>query len=307
MGMELVSYTIATITDDDGYLDALGVSQTAQVKKLAEIGESINRNEARQRNAEEERKAQIMINQAKKEVEQSNRDVEVMQAKLREEVNVANARADAAKLFEEAKLMQNVVHEQTKQEVVRATVEVDVENERVRRRRMELDASVRAQAEADLFKRVKEAEGVRQFAEAEAHRIRLVGEAEASALRQKEMVEVDMLRLKAEAYKEYGQAALATRLIEAMPGVASAIAQPLAKTEKIVFLGSGSGSGPSAMISEVAKGAHIVNETLQTMTGVTLGDVLTGDASLPGLDRLATPLTLNALASAKKGGAVAEP
>lgn len=297
MGMELVSYTIASLTDDEGYLDSLGVSQTAQVKKVAQLGECTNLNETKQQKAEQELKAQLKINEAKKKIEESTRDVQVAQAKLREEINVANARADAAKLFEEAKLMQSIVEEESKQAVVRAAVEVDVETERVRRRRMELEATVQAQAEADLFKKLKEAEGVRQYAEAEAHRIRTVGEAEAEALRQREMVEVDLLRLKAEAYKEFGQAALAIKMIETMPEVAKSIAAPLSKTEKIVFMGSGEGSGPSAMISEVAKSAQVVNETLQSMTGVSLDDILKGDASLPGLSQVANPLALAAIAS----------
>mmetsp|Transcript_3118 Transcript_3118/g.6275 ORF Transcript_3118/g.6275 Transcript_3118/m.6275 type:complete len:397 (-) Transcript_3118:10-1200(-) len=298
MGMEIVSYTIASLTDDEGYLTSLGVTQTAQVKKLALLGECTNKNEAKQHKAEQELRAQIKINQAQKEIEQSSRDVQVTQAKLREEINVANARADAAKLFEEAKLKQAIVEEEIKQQVVKASIEVDVETEKVRRRRMELEATVQAQAEADLFKKLKEAEGLRQYAEAEAHRIRIVGEAEAEALRNREMVEVDMLRLKAESYKQFGQAALAVQMIEAMPEVAKAIAAPLSKTDKIVFMGSGTdGSGPSAMISEVTKSAEMVNETLQSMTGVSLGDMLKGDASLPGLSQVTTPLTLSALAS----------
>ena len=238
MGMEIVSYTIASLTDDDGYLESLGVTQTAQVKKLALLGECTNKNEAKQHKAEQELRAQIKINQAQKEIEQSSRDVQVTQAKLREEINVANARADAAKLFEEAKLKQAIVEEEAKQQVVKASIEVDVETEKVRRRRMELEATVQAQA------------------------------------------------------------ALAVQMIEAMPEVAKAIAAPLSKTDKIVFMGSGGdGSGPSAMISEVAKSAELVNETLQSMTGVSLGDMLKGDASLPGLGQVATPLTLSALAS----------
>ena len=301
MGMELVSYTIASLTDEDGYLDALGVEQTAKVKKLANMGECTNENESKQRKAEEELKSNIKINEAKKKIQESSRDVELTAAKVQEEVNIADARANAAKMLEEAKLMQSVVEERAKQEVVRATIEVDVETERVRRRRMELDATVRAQAEADLFKKLKEAEGLRNYAEAEAHRIRTVGEAEAEALRQREMVEVDLLRIKAEAYKEFGQAALAVQMIEAMPQVASAISAPLSKTEKIVFLGgNGQGSGPSAMVSEIAKSAQLVNETLQSVSGVDLNDVLKGNETLPGLASIATPLALTALASSSK-------
>ena len=301
MGLELVSYTIASLTDDDDYLTSLGVTQTAEVKKLAKLGECTNLNEAKQHQAEEELKAKIKINEAKKKIEKSSRDVQVAQAQLREEINIANARADAAKLFEEAKLMQAVVEEEAKQAVVKATVEVDVEAERVRRRRMELEATVQAQAEAELFKKTKEAEGLRQYAEAEAHRIRIVGEAEAEALRSREMVEVDLLRLKAEAYKEFGKAALAVQMIETMPEVAKAIASPLSKTEKIVFMGGGQEQcGPSAMVSEVAKSAELVNETLQSMTGVGLSEMLKGEANLQGFSQIAMPLTISALASSKQ-------
>ena len=306
MGMELVSYTIASLTDDQGYLASLGVTQTSKVKKVAQLGECTNMNEAVSFQAEEELKSQVKINEAKKSIEKSARDVKVTQAKLREEINIANARADAAKLLEEAKLQQAVVEQVAKQAVVRAKVEVDVEMERVRRRRMELEATVHAQAEADLFKKIKEAEGLRQYAEAEAHRIRIVGKAEAEALRKREMVEVDMLKLKAEAYKEFGKAALAVQMIEAMPEVAKAIAAPLSKTEKIVFMGSGEGgSGPSAMISEVAKSAELVNETLQSMTGVTLTDMLSGEACLPGLAEVAAPLALATLATPPRSPAQA--
>jgi len=298
MGMELVSYTIASLTDEEGYLDSLGVTQTAQVKKLAEVGECVNRNETLQRNAEEKLKSQIKINAAQQKIEQSNRDVQVAQAKLREEVNIANARADAAKQLEEATLMQAVVEEKAKQEVVRANIQVDIENEKVRQRKMHLDATVRAQAEADLFKKLKEAEGLQKYAEAEAYRIRAVGEAEAEALRAKEMVEVDLLRQKAEAYKEFGKAALAIQMIETMPEVAKAIAAPLARTEKIVFMGGGNESGPSAMISDVAKSAHIVNETLQSLTGIELGEVLKGE--MPGLSAVTTPLALSAIANSNQ-------
>jgi len=79
---------------------------------------------------------------------------------------------------------------------------------------------------------------------------------------------------------------------------ARAIASPLSKTEKIVFMGAGGdGGGPSAMISEIAKSAEMVNETLQSMTGVGLSDMLKGDASLPGLSQVTTPLALSSLAS----------
>merc|ERR1712150_8542 len=126
------------------------------------------------------------------------------------------------------------------------------------------------------------------------------GEAEAEALRKREMVEVDMLKLKAEAYKEYGQAALAIKMIETMPELAQAISAPLSQTEKIVFMGGdGNGGGPSSMVSDMAKSTQIVNETLSTMTGVGLEAMLKGEAELPGMEKMAGPMMLASLASSR--------
>lgn len=69
--------------------------------------------------------------------------------------------------------------------------------------------------------------------EAEAHHIRIVGEAEAEAYCKREMVEVDMLRLKAEAYKEYGQATLAITMIETMPSVAKKSLHPCPRLRRL--------------------------------------------------------------------------
>merc|ERR1719433_2232807 len=40
MGIVVVSYTIKDVKDSDGYLDAMGQAQTAQVKKDAVVGEA---------------------------------------------------------------------------------------------------------------------------------------------------------------------------------------------------------------------------------------------------------------------------
>ena len=49
---------------------------------------------------------------------------------------------------------------------------------------------------------------------------------------------------KAEAWKQYNQAAIVQQLIEALPQVATAIAQPLAQTDRIVVISTG-GDGQS--------------------------------------------------------------
>ena len=61
---------------------------------------------------------------------------------------------------------------------------------------------------------------------------------------------------KAEAWQQYTQAAILQQILDELPELASAIAQPLSKTEKIVIISSGgdgnSGVGASKMTEDVA-------------------------------------------------------
>ena len=47
MGFVLVSYTVAKIFDNSGYMDALGATQSALVKREADEGRAKNQNQAR--------------------------------------------------------------------------------------------------------------------------------------------------------------------------------------------------------------------------------------------------------------------
>jgi flotillin len=49
MGFHLVSYTVTDIADSNGYMKALGATQTAIVRREAQEGESRNANEARKK------------------------------------------------------------------------------------------------------------------------------------------------------------------------------------------------------------------------------------------------------------------
>ena len=55
MGFVLVSYTMTNIGDSNGYMAALGQTQTAQVKREAEEGTARNQAEARKKVAQYKR------------------------------------------------------------------------------------------------------------------------------------------------------------------------------------------------------------------------------------------------------------
>ena len=88
---------------------------------------------------------------------------------------------------------------------------------------------------------------------------------------------------KAEAWNAYNEAAIVQILIEKLPEIAKAIAEPLTKTEKIVIVNTGGGDG-GAGASKVTKDvAEIIAQLPPIVEGLS-GVDLTGLAKkLPGL------------------------
>ncbi len=49
--------------------------------------------------------------------------------------------------------------------------------------------------------------------------------------------EAERMRMKASAYKQYGDAAILAMVLEALPQIAAEVSAPLAKTDEIVLIG----------------------------------------------------------------------
>lgn len=96
-----------------------------------------------------------------------------------------------------------------------------------------------------------------------AYAIEAVGKAEA-----------ERMRMKAAAYKQYGDAAILSLTLEALPKIAAQVAAPLARTNEIVLLG-GSGKSIDAVTQLVAQ----LPPAVQALTGVNLTGVL---SKIPG-------------------------
>jgi len=82
------------------------------------------------------------------------------------------------------------------------------------------------------------------------------------------------MRMKAAAYKQYGDAAILSLTLEALPKIAAQVAAPLAKTDQIVLLG-GSGNSVDAITQMVSQ----IPPAIQALTGYNLTGVL---GKIPG-------------------------
>ena len=321
MGLEIVSFSIRDIQDEQGYLEALGVRRTSEVKRDAAIGEAQAERDSGIKEAQADQERQAARFAADTAIAESERDFQTQKAAYDQQVNARRAEAELAYPLQEAKTRQRIREEESQVEVVERQKQIEVQVQEVARRERELDATIRRPAEAERdqleliaeghrrrtrveseaerykLETVAEGERVRVVAEAQADAesiklrgqadadaIRARGEAEADATRAQGLAEAQAMNKKADAWKEYGQAAMIQQLFESLPDVASAVAQPLAKTDSIVVISnggdSGAGAGASKVTQDVSSTIAQLPALVQSLTGV---DLISTLKNLPGI------------------------
>lgn len=152
-----------------------------------------------------------------------------------------------------------------------------MEEKEILRKEKELIATVKRPAEAQAYKVEQLAEGQRkqtvEAAHAEAERIRLIGGSEAGAIECVGKAEAEKMRLKASAYKQYGEAAMLSLVLETLPKIAAEVAAPLSKTDTIVMVGD------DRTTSEVSRLVSQLPPAVQALTGIDLSKVV---GKIPG-------------------------
>ncbi|CAH1710526.1 unnamed protein product [Aphis gossypii] len=279
MGITVVSYTIKDIRDEEGYLKALGLARTAEVKRDARIGEAEAKRETtiKEAMAEEERMAAKLINDT--EIAKAQRDFELKKAAYDVEIQTKKAEAELAFELQAAKTKQRIKEEQMQIDVVERTQQIAVQEQEIQRRERELEATIRRPAEAEKFRLEKLAQANRTRiileAEAEAETLRLKGEAESFAIQAKAKADAEQAMKKAEAWREYKKAAIINMVLEALPKLAAEVAAPFENTKKVTMVASGDGDvGAVRLTNEIIQIVNKVPEMVTTLTGVKINDVM---------------------------------
>ncbi|XP_059483288.1 flotillin-1-like isoform X2 [Neocloeon triangulifer] len=273
MGIAVVSYTLKDVRDEQGYLTSLGMARTAEVKRDARIGEAEARKDAQIKEAiaEEERMASRFLNDI--EIAKAQRDFELKKATYDVEVHTKKAEAELAYDLQAAKTKQMIKEEEMQIKVVERTQEIAVQDQEMMRRERELEATIRRPAEAEKYRLEKLAEANRNRvvleAEAEAESVRVRGEAEAFAIEAKARAEAEQMAKKADAWKEYKEAAMIDMLLDSLPKIVAEVAAPLSQAKKVTMVSSGNGQiGASKLTGEVLDIVTRIPELVNCMTGV---------------------------------------
>lgn len=304
-GLILDTFQIQRVEDREDYLVNLGKPQAARVKAQASIAESESLLASKQK--------QLSVQE---EISNSERQLALRQAEIKAETDKAQAVAASAQPLEVAAQQQVILRERELVEAATAKVterqlevsvrrpaeakryEVEQEAEgkktsqilaaeasrRAAIEKAEADAEMarlRGQGELSLAKAKAEsdkaeAQGRLSLAQAEAEAIRLKGMAEADAIRAQGLAEAEAMQKRAEAFEEYGQAAIADSMMKVLPEIARELAAPMSNIKDMTVIST---DGSNKLLNNSVEGFASLGKMVEGATGLSLNDLITNITS----------------------------
>jgi flotillin len=296
MGLGIVSFTIRDIRDSQGYLDALGKPRISQVKRDAVIAQAEADRDAMIRSAQATQAGQEAKFVADTKIAEAQRDYQTNVAQYQAAVNQKKAEADLAYDLQKYKTGQLVKAEEVQVTIIEKQKQIELQQQEIQRKQRELEANVQKPADAERY-RVETLANAKKFqleteaagaasaakatgfasadvakatgiAEAEAQKAK--GLAEAAIIEAQGKATAEAMRVKADSFKQYNEAAVIEMIIRILPEVAGKISEPLSKTEKMVIINSGNGvgGGASKLTGDVTQIVAQLPPVIESLTGI---------------------------------------
>ena len=254
-GLQIDAFTIQSFSDESNYIELLGQQSVATVSRDARMAKASTDQEAAVREAEAQ---QIKINAA--------RDVSLREAETRTQVQAAQARADQAGPLAQAEATQEVVRKQTEL----AQLEAD-------RKEKELLSTTVKPAAAEAQAVIARAEGAKRAqiaaAEADAETTRLEGGAEAQIVLTKGEAEAKALAMRADAYKQFNEAAIIQTVLAALPDIVRAAAEPMSHIDSLTVM---SADGASEIVRNATRAMIESTTAIKGLTGLDVPNLIGG-------------------------------
>jgi flotillin len=291
MGLEVISFTIKEVRDQNEYITNMGRPDIARIKRDAEIAAAEAERDTAIRRANALREAAIAKAAADQErviaetaslakQAEAQRNLDIQKAQFTEQSRRQEAQADKAYEIQTNVMQQQVIAEQVKVQQIEKEQQIKVQEAEIMRHEKELIATVLKQSEIERqrIENIAMAERARltQEAEGRAAAIRTQGEAEAAVIFQKGEAEAKAMNVKAEAYQEWTQAAVVDKLITNMADVVRAMSEPLSKVDKITIVSTGNDGqiGANKITGEMTKIAAQVPALFEALSGMSMQDLL---------------------------------
>ncbi len=290
----------------------IGVAHASKETAIAQAQAQRDSQIAQAQAAEEGAKAKLA---ADTRVAEASKNFQVSQASYQADVSNKKAASDMMYSIVEAQTKQKLVEETQKIKIVEAQKEVELQQVEVQKRQVQLEqevtkpaeaeqsrirlmaqaeqekrkllaeadamaAKLQAQGSADAtrLKAMAEADAAKAIGIAHAEAARAQGLAEATIVAAKGQAEAEAMMKKAEAFKQYNDAAMASMVVEKLPALVSAAAQPLSKIGSMTVLSTGGdGAGASKVTSDVLNVAAQSMMMIKGLTGIDIAEALKRD------------------------------
>ena len=244
LGLMLDTLKIQNVSDEVGYLDAIGRRSTANVLKEAEVAEAENQAESQEKSSEARRRGEVAEAQAQLEIVDAQSQLRIRRAERDGESQAAERRAEQAARKAEVQAQRAV------------------EEERLNLQKKQLEIEIIEPARADQ----------------EAAELRAKGLA--ADILENGLAEIEVLKQKSEIWKTAGANGKELLLIQMLPNIVEQITS-MAKDIKIDHLavvdsgGNGHGEGglPS-LVNQIGNLAPAFFASIKASTGVDLAKTL---------------------------------
>jgi flotillin len=251
-GLVLDTFQLQDIRTEGNYLKDLGRPESARAEKEAAIAEAIARREAEQ--------ARI---KAEEEIAVAERELALRKAAILAETDAANADAEAAGPIAKAAKDQDVISAQEKVAVRQAQLKDRQLDTEVRKPADARRYAVEQDAEGQKTAAIRNAEAERSSREAAAEALRAEGSAEADAIASRGTAEANAMQQKAQAYEQYGEAAVIEMLSSMLPSLVREAAAPMGMIDKVTVISTDGASQLTKNVAgNVAQGLQLANDLL---------------------------------------------
>ena len=277
MGITVDVINIQSISDEYGYLEALGQKRTAEVKRDAEIG-TANAERDAMKQAETARQEGLTVKaQQEALVAEANKERDVAMQQYHGETikatETANQQGPLA--MQQAEKAVLVAQQQKLEAEERARMDVEAAKADANTQLYRATTVVPADADkqAAILKAEGEAAAIKALADAGAHQERVKGEAEGAAIKAKLLGEAEGTKELAESLNKYEEAGKLKITLDYAKVVAEVGAKTLDNVipdKVIVFDGNGNGSG-SGLARALTAGPEAMvqwSDKIKAMTGI---------------------------------------
>lgn len=284
---ESIQKSAATKEGEKARLEAQ--TEVSAALKAKEVQEAQYRSEQESAKAIADAAYEIQKSITHKEVIAAQMEADILKQQKQKELQEAQLQVEIAREQKQTELEQRRA-EKTREELKTKIVEPANADREQKMAKADADkytkiAEAEARAEARKAEANAEAAAIKVKAEAEANAEAISGEAkaravsalglaEAEAIRAKGLAEAEAMEKKAEAYKKYTGAAMADKLIEKLPEIAKAIAEPLSQISDIKIYGGGVDSVSDNVPAVLAK----VFDTVQSSVGIDMKNIVMADS-----------------------------